>query len=320
MRIFVDGTLGAGGHSAAVLTQHPNMQLLVGIDKDPVAHSIAQKRLEQAKMDTQSGVTIRHVLGDFRGLKGYLNQAEGGAAFGAVSGILLDLGMSSMQVDTAERGFSFAKDGPLDMRMGPSALASAEEIVNSWSEAALGRIFREYGEERAWRRLASKIVEVREEKTIRTTLQLAAAIGFHGKKDTSALTRWPARPAPKRIHPATRVFQALRIAVNDELGALEAAIPDAIEALEPGGRLAIISFHSLEDRAVKWAFLRAAGRATPEEEEHGPRWQMADVDGASERRPAVGRILTKKPLLAQEQEAALNPRSRSAKLRVLEKL
>lgn len=115
-------------------------------------------------------------------------------------------------------------------------------------------------------------------------------------------------------------MQALRIAVNDELGALEAAIPDAIESLEPGGRLAIISFHSLEDRAVKWAFLRAAGRATPEEEEHGPRWQIAGLDGATGNRPAVGQILTKRPLLAQEQEAALNPRSRSAKLRVLEKL
>ncbi len=114
--------------------------------------------------------------------------------------------------------------------------------------------------------------------------------------------------------------QALRIAVNDELGALETAIPDAIESLEPGGRLAIISFHSLEDRAVKWAFLRAAGRATPEEEEHGPRWQMAGLGGASGNRPAIGQILTKRPVLAQEQEAALNPRSRSAKLRVLEKM
>ncbi len=115
-------------------------------------------------------------------------------------------------------------------------------------------------------------------------------------------------------------MQALRIAVNDELGALEAAIPDAIEALEPGGRLAIISFHSLEDRAVKWAFLRAAGRATPEDEQHGTRWQLDSMSGASDVRPAVARIITKRPLLAQEQEAASNPRSRSAKLRVLEKL
>uniref|UniRef100_A0A061SDA7 16S rRNA (Cytosine1402-N4)-methyltransferase n=1 Tax=Tetraselmis sp. GSL018 TaxID=582737 RepID=A0A061SDA7_9CHLO len=219
--------------------------------------------------------------------------------------MLIDLGMSSMQVDTAERGFSFLKDGPLDMRMDPDGALTAEEVVNTWSERSLGELFRDYGEERFWRQYASRLCVAREREPLTTTRQLAEAIGFPPGK----------RPRHKQVHPATRVFQALRIAVNNELSVAERVIPDAIEALSPGGRLAVITFHSLEDRIVKRAFMQAAGRAAPDLAAPGARLRLQ-----MEPPPALVQLVNRKPITAAEAELASNPRSRSAKLRVIEKI
>ena len=186
-----------------------------------------------------------------------------------VDSVVLDLGVSSMHLDRAERGFSFANDGPLDMRMGESATTTAEEIVNAWPEEEIGRILREYGEEKHWRLLARRICERRAEREIRTTRELVDAIG-------NVPGKWGS------IHPATRTFQGIRIAVNDELGAVEDVIPAAIDALRPGGRLAIISFHSLEDSIVKRRFRHFAGRAEPLE--RGGESIHAATRGAAENR------------------------------------
>ncbi|KAK9789572.1 hypothetical protein WJX73_002820 [Symbiochloris irregularis] len=219
-----------------------------------------------------------------------------------------------MQLDTAERGFSFSRDGPLDMRMGPSAKLSAADIVNAQPEAELGRIFREFGEERHWRRFARNICDARATQTLQSTAQLLKAM------------RVPSTPTyikgRKQIHPATRVFQALRIAVNEELAVLEAVLPQAIECLAPGGRLAVISFHSLEDRIVKRAFLTAAGRNFAQGNQQDS-WDLRNhymqEEPALPEAPTV-QLLTKKPLQAAAEEAGFNPRSRSAKLRAVQKL
>eukprot|EP00897_Mesotaenium_endlicherianum_P010188 jgi/Mesen1/9198/ME000591S08510 len=265
---FVDGTLGAGGHASAILASHPELRTFVGLDVDPRAHAEAGPHLGAAAAHAReraglsesgpgSGPEVHLVRANFRSMKEVLEGLK--IRQGSVDGILLDIGVSSMQIDTAERGFSFMREGPLDMRMDPTAVVSAEEIINTWSEEEIGRIIRDYGEERRWRHLASCIVRARNEAPIRTTAALVDVVG--GRNFNPHISR----KKGLGIHPATRTFQALRIAVNDELASLERAIPDAIACLAPGGRLGVISFHSLEDRIVKRAFLAAAAAA---EESH----------------------------------------------------
>lgn len=281
----IDGTLGAGGHTGALLAA--GVDEVLAFDADPLALDIARRNL------SAYGERARLIHGS------YLEMAQAARQIGwhAVDGILLDLGLSSMQLDTPERGFAFLRDGPLDMRFDPtSARPTAAELVNHLSEAELADLFYKYGEEAQGRRLARAVAQAR---PLHTTRQLAEII------ERAA----PRRPGD-RIHPATRVFQALRIAVNDELGAVEQALPLAIDLLRPGGRLAVISFHSLEDRLVKQAFrLASTDCICP------PR---APVCVCGHR--ASVRLVTRKPIEADDDEIARNPRSRSARLRVVEKL
>lgn len=269
--------------------------------------------------------------------------SSSGTIYGQVDAMLLDLGISSMQVDEGERGFSLMRDGPLDMRMDPtcSTTQSAADLVNNASEADLGRIIREYGEERWWKVIAKRIVDAREDVgPLTTTGQLVEAIGRlpnSGGGKGKGQSKKSGRKGGGNIHPATRTFQALRIAVNDELDSLAQVIPDAIDALAPGGRLAVISFHSLEDRVVKWAFRKAAGMVVPSEEVdpigggkagggggHSHMLMMMEREREMMQegggREAVVKILTKRPVLPDDDEVRENPRSRSAKLRVVEKL
>lgn len=291
----VDGTLGAGGHTRAMLDA--GIESVLGLDLDPQALALARTNLEPYG----DRAHIAHVS--------YLDMASEAAHLGwtssidnGVDAILLDLGVSSMQLDTPERGFAFRHDGPLDMRFNPTGnRPPASEIVNTWDESELATLFYRYGEDPNSRRIARAVVAAR---PYVTTQQLAdvveSAVKPKFKRGRGAAT--------KSIHPATRVFQALRIAVNDELSAVERVIPIALDLLRPGGRLAIISFHSLEDRIVKTAFKEASteivsppGMVLPEKQ-------------------AVVKLITRKPVTATEAEAAENPRSRSAKLRVVEKL
>ncbi|MBC7870987.1 MAG: 16S rRNA (cytosine(1402)-N(4))-methyltransferase RsmH [Chitinophagaceae bacterium] len=283
---FVDGTLGAGGHTRALLEAGTGEVL--GLDLDRAALEIASQRLALYSDRTH----LVHAS--------YTQMKEEAARLGwyKVDAILLDVGVSSMQLDRPERGFSFLRDGALDMRFDPSGTnPSAAELVNLWGESDLAEIFFTYGEERNSRRLAGAIVKNR---PYETTLQLATIIEQNAPREK--------RRDGKRIHPATRIFQALRIAVNDELGAIERVLPSAIELLNPGGRLAVISFHSLEDRIVKQTFKDAS-----EEIISPPGMQLAE-------KHAIVRQITRKPIEATEVEIAQNPRSRSAKLRVAEKL
>jgi 16S rRNA (cytosine1402-N4)-methyltransferase len=282
---ILDGTVGAGGHSAALLEAGGGA--LIGLDRDPAALTLAREKL------APFGARARVVHASYTEMRS-IAAAHG---WEAVDAILLDLGASSMQFDTAERGFSFRQDAPLDMRFDPtSGDSTAADIVNTWDEDELADVFYRYGEEPQGRRLARAVVRAR---PLATTAELAAAL------ERAA----PRRPGD-RIHPATRVFQALRIAVNDELGAVERALPDAIDLLAPGGRLAVISFHSLEDRLVKDAFrLASTDCICP------PKTPVCICGHV-----ASTRILTKKPIIADEAEIASNPRSRSAKLRIVEKL
>ncbi|NGX53695.1 MAG: Ribosomal RNA small subunit methyltransferase H [Chlamydiae bacterium] len=267
----VDGTVGAGGHSQALLEAHPEIEKLVGVDQDPEALAIASETLEPWKDK------VVFVQSNFRDLKELVQE------FGPIDGILLDVGVSSTQLDQPERGFSLSQDGPLDMRMDPEAFLDAATIINTFSERELGKIFRDYGEERRWRAAAKAIVEGRRKKKIKTTQELAQVL--------KGVLPWRGR----KIHPLTLVFQGLRIRVNEELKVLEEVLPQAVELLQPGGRLCVISFHSLEDRIVKNSF-----RTMAKEKEV--------------------QILTKKPMIASREEIRRNPRSRSAKLRVVERL
>ncbi|HEU67747.1 MAG TPA: 16S rRNA (cytosine(1402)-N(4))-methyltransferase RsmH [Candidatus Acetothermia bacterium] len=261
-RLIVDATVGTGGHAAALLRHGASV---VGIDRDPHALTIAQDRL------AAFGERVQLIHGNFRDLPALLSRL--GAR--PVDGVLFDLGASSLQLGSPERGFSFSADGPLDMRMDPRSPTAAADLVNHLAETDLARLLWEYGEERYARRIARAIVRAR---PLHSTAELAVLV---------------ARAYPRgrhRIHPATRTFQALRIAVNDELGALREALPAARALLAPGGTLCVISFHSLEDRIVK-RFLRREGLA-----------------GRLE-------VLAKKPIVPREEEIARNPRARSAKLR-----
>ena len=283
-RVLVDATLGGGGHSELMLAQGATVW---GIDQDPAARKAARKRL------AAYGDRLHIIAGNFRNAATLLRE-EGLAA---VDGILADIGISSPQVDQAERGFSFLAEGPLDMRMNPASPQSAADIVNNAPEGELADILWQYGEERASRAIARRIVQERAKAPITTTTQLADIIA-------SVL------PRKGKQHPATRSFQALRIAVNDELGALDALLESGLSLLKSGGRFAIITFHSLEDRAVKRYFDRVT---RPEIDR--PEWPAPRPNPEY-----AARLVTRKPIVASEAELAANPRARSAKLRVIEKL
>ncbi len=287
--VYVDGTLGAGGHAAEILKRSAPDGILIGMDQD-------EEAVERCKTNLAvfgSRFLVRHA--DFRDLSGVL--AETG--HDAVDGVLLDLGMSWFHVKTAERGFSFVLDGPLDMRMDKRALRTAADLVNTLSREELAAILREYGEERNAGAIAKAIIRARVIKPFTSTVQLAEVV-------SSAFPPYP----PRRIHPATLTFQALRIAVNDELTSLRDGLADGIAALTTGGRIAVISFHSLEDRIVKQAFVKEAkGCICP------PRLPVC----ACGKKPVL-KILTSRPLQAGEDEVRANPASRSAKLRAAEKL
>lgn len=286
---LIDGTLGAGGHTAALLEAGIGQAL--GLDLDPHALALAHRRLAPYGERVQ----VRHAS--------YTTMREQAQALGwaGVDAILLDLGVSSMQVDSAERGFAFMQAGPLDMRFDPTGdRPPAAELVNTWGADELADIFFRYGEERHSRRIARAIVE---QRPFATTRDLAAAV-----ERAVPRPRAKGKARTSTAHPATRVFQALRIAVNDELGSVERVLPLALDLLRPGGRLAVISFHSLEDRLVKLAFKEAATEVVSP-----PGMQL-------EEKRATVRAITRKPVIAGEDEVARNPRSRSAKLRVVEKL
>ncbi len=282
---IIDGTFGAGGHTRALLDAGADV---LGIDQDPQALSYTGTLDDRTSAPNASRATppadggappvlrgsFRFAAGNFRDMERLAN----GAGLSSVAGVLLDLGVSSMQLDEGERGFAFRHDGPLDMRMDPSG-PSAADVVNEAPMEELAALLWRYGEERHSRRIARRIVEAREQAPIRTTGRLAEVVA----------SAYPG--GPRRTHPARRTFQALRIHVNDELGALQEGLEAAARLLEPGGRLVVISYHSLEDRIVK-RFLADSPRMLP---------------------------LTKKPLEADEAEVHANPRARAAKLRAGER-
>ena len=287
--IYVDGTLGGAGHSAQIAARLTTGRL-IGIDRDPIALRAAGERLapfgERVTLVHSNFCEIANVL-DELGIEG-------------VDGILLDLGVSSPQLDDGSRGFSYMVDAPLDMRMNNGDALTAEEVVNTWSYEELRRILFDYGEERYAPQIAANICRTRETKPIKTTLELVDVI--RGAMPASALR--------EKQHPAKRSFQAIRIAVNDELGAVRQVMEAAIPKLNPGGRLAIITFHSLEDRIVKNGMADAAkGCICP------PNFPVC-VCG---KKPLV-KLVNRKPIVSGEEELERNPRARSAKLRICEKI
>jgi len=284
---YIDGTLGGGGHTEAILQHSAPDGKVLGLDADPAAIHRVTERL--GAEIAQGRLLLAHTAFD------QMAAVAGQHAFAPVDGILLDLGLSSFQLETAERGFAFVHDGPLDMRFDPSRGESAAELLNRRDAEEIADLIYLYGEERMSRRIARLIVENR---PITTTGQLAALVerAVGGRKG-------------QRIHPATRTFQALRIAVNDELGQLERVLTQSLDLLTSGGRLAVISFHSLEDRIVKLWMRDEAADYTPD---------PTSIYGRRERTPRLS-ILTRRPLVASDEESSRNPRSRSAKLRIAEK-
>ena len=282
---LVDATVGLGGHAEGLLERYPATRL-VAIDRDPQALELARKRLEKF------GVRVTFAGGRHELLIDILKQSN----VKTISGLVADLGVSSMQLDDASRGFSFRFDAPLDMRMGPDSTRAAD-LVNQLDERELARILRDYGEEPMARRIARAIAEARQSAPIETTGQLAAVV------------RSVKKSKPHDIDPSTLTFQALRIAANEELTGLDRFIDDAVSVLESRARIAVISFHSLEDRIVKRALRRLEGECTC------PPGMPVCGCGAKE----VVKILTGRPVTASEDEVKRNPRSRSAKLRVAEK-
>ena len=287
--IYVDGTLGGAGHSSQIAKRLTTGRL-IGIDRDPIALKAASERLAPY-MDR---VTLVH--SNFCEIKSVLRELN----IPGVDGILLDLGVSSPQLDDAQRGFSYMADAPLDMRMNSGDALSAYTVVNTWSQEELKRILYDYGEERYAPQIASAICRRRTEKPIETTLELVDVI-------RSAM---PSAALREKQHPAKRSFQAIRIAVNDELGSVEQVMEDAIPCLNPGGRLAIITFHSLEDRIVKNGMTAASKGCTCP-----PSFPVC-VCG---KKPQV-KLISRKPIISGDEELERNPRARSAKLRVCEKL
>ena len=287
--IYLDGTLGLGGHSLEIAKRLTTGRL-IGIDRDETAIERAGERLSDC-----AGV-FTAVHGSF----GHLAEILDGLGIEAVDGLLFDLGVSSPQLDEAERGFSYRLDAPLDMRMDRTGEKTADDVVNTYDEAELSRIFFQYGEERYARRVSAAIVREREKRPIRTTLELAEII-------RSAM---PAAALREKQHPAKRCFQAIRIEVNDELKEVEDMMRAAPDYLNPGGRLCVISFHSLEDRIVKQGIaVREHGCTCPRE---------APVCTCGFRQTL--RSVSRKPILPKPEECAANPRARSAKLRVAERI
>lgn len=287
---YVDGTVGGAGHSIEIVKRLSENGRLICVDKDEDALKAAGERLAPYK----DRVTFIH--DDYKNLVNELDSI----GVGKVDGILLDLGVSSYQLDNAERGFSYMKDAPLDMRMDRSQRISAHEVVNGYTESELARILFDYGEEKLARQIARNIVRERSEKPIETTLELAKIV-----EDTyPAKTRW------KFGHPAKRTFQAIRIEVNDELSSLGEAVTAMARRLEKGGRMAVITFHSLEDRIVKSAFKELSLACTcPPDFPVCVCGKVQEVE-----------LVNKKPITASEEELENNSRSQSAKLRVIEKL
>ena len=287
--IYVDCTLGGGGHTQAVLDSQPDVTV-IGIDQDPNALAAAQARL------APYGSRVKYVRDNFRNLDRVLASVD----HLHVDGILMDVGVSSPQLDQKDRGFSYQHDARLDMRMDPMAQISAHDLVNSLTKQELTRIIRDYGEERWANRIAEFIVEHRREKPIDTTGELVSVI-------KAAIPKKARLEGP---HPAKRTFQALRIAVNDELGALSEAIEKAVNHLKPQGRLCVITFHSLEDRLVKNAF----------REFENPCICPPSLPICTCGKEPLVKIITRKPIAAGQEELAANPRARSARLRVCERL
>lgn len=282
---YIDATVGAGGHAGGILEKSAPDGLLLALDRDPKALALASQRLSifQDRV-TLVQTSYVNILGEMAKL-----------GWQSVDGIVFDLGLSSMQLDSPDRGFSFQSHGPLDMRFDPGQSLDAAELVNHLPEHDLADLIWRYGEERGSRRIAAAIVQAR---PIETTIDLAEVIrkAMGGQRG--------------RIHPATRTFQALRIAVNQELQAVETVMPKAVQALAPGGRVAIISFHSLEDRLVKQFFKRESSDCIC------PPDQLVCTCGHK----ATIRLITRHPIQSDEAEIAANPRARSARLRVAEKL
>ncbi|MGB6222226.1 16S rRNA (cytosine(1402)-N(4))-methyltransferase RsmH [Haloferula sp.] len=283
-KFIIDGTLGGGGHSEAFLKAGARV---LGVDRDPEALAHASQRL------SVYGDRFHAWQGNFAELGDHLAGQGGERA----DGLLLDLGVSSRQLDAAERGFSFRGEGPLDMRMGPAINLTAAEVVNEWSEAELLKILWEYGEEPKARRIVRAILARRSERPFTTTTDLADCIE-------------KAVPRSGRTHPGTRTFQAIRIAVNDELGSLERALESSVDLLKPGGRLLVITFHSLEDRIVK-RFMRDRSKVWLDQ----PDWPEPRLNPR-----LTYKLLQRKAVAPSDEEIRVNPRARSAKLRVAELL
>lgn len=287
--IYVDGTLGGGGHSYEILRKLEPNGKLIGIDRDKDALKAASKKLNEFN----NFITVHD---NHANILEILKQLE----IDGVDGILLDLGVSSYQLDEASRGFSYMNDAPLDMRMNREDNISAYDVVNEYGEEKLSRIFFDYGEERYSKSIAKKICNVRKERNINTTLELVDII-------KSAM---PGSALNEKQHPAKRVFQAIRIEVNEELTKLKQAVVDSIKALNNNGRLAIITFHSLEDKIVKHTYEEMQGKCTCPKD-----FPVCVCNYVS-----YGRIVNKKPIISNEEELKENSRARSAKLRVFERI
>lgn len=286
--IYLDGTLGGGGHSYYILKKLNNTGFLIGVDRDKEAIEAASKRLSEFK-------NFCTVHDNHANIKEILKKLD----ISGVDGILLDLGVSSYQLDEASRGFSYMHDAPLDMRMNREDSLSAYDVVNKYSEDKLARIFFDYGEERYSKSIAKEICKIRKEKEIKTTLELVDVI----KK------AMPKKALNEKQHPAKRVFQAIRIEVNEELTKLRQAICDSVMSLNNNGRLCVITFHSLEDKIVKHTYEDLEGRCTCPKS-----FPVCVCNFVS-----YGKIINKKPITSKEDELIENPRARSAKLRVFER-
>ena len=285
--IYVDGTLGGAGHSKEILKRLSNKGLLIGIDRDEDALNAAKENLKEFQ-------NVIYVHNNHDNIKEILEELK----IDNVDGILLDLGVSSYQLDERNRGFSYLGENELDMRMDKSQKLTAKEVVNEYKEEDLANVIYEYGEERFSRQIAKNICRYRKEKEIKTTKELVDIIE---------------KSIPKKFqndgHPAKRTFQAIRIEVNNEIKPLYSTVLNSIDCLKPGGRLVIITFHSLEDRAVKNAYIEAKGKCTC------PKDLPYCVCGAK----SLGEIITKKPIIATDEEIKENSRSKSAKLRIFER-
>ena len=285
---YVDGTLGGAGHSMEIAKILNNTGMLIGIDRDEEALKVAKQRLDKFS-------NIKFVHGNHDNIKEILQELR----IDGVDGILLDLGVSSYQIDEAGRGFSYMKDAKLDMRMDKTQTLTAEYVINNYTEEELARIIYEYGEEKFSRQISIKICEERNKQKIQTTKDLVKII-------ENAIPKFAKN---KEGHPAKRTFQAIRIEVNDEISPLYNTVINSIKSLNKGGRLCIITFHSLEDRAVKKAFTEATGKCTCPKE----------LPYCICNKEQLGIIINKKPILPTKEECEINSRSKSAKLRIFEK-